>query len=182
MDTIYVKSDRAIKEFEQGNRSLSLKHRQLLIMVNGRRTNGQIAQAVNSEHAIQMLADLERLGYLINSNSTKQVTTHKETRATQSKSVELSRDHLVFIKTFLIEEAQLQLGLMSRDIEQKIALVNNADDLKSCIGRWHMAIRDSRNGRTVADKLMERLAHLMANPPHKTHRETSREQSLSANA
>src|SRR5688500_13105350 len=99
MDIVYVKSDRAIKEFEQGNRSLSLKHRQLLIMVNGRRTNGQIAQAVNSEQAIQMLADLERLGYLINAHSTKQVTTHKEAHATQLKSVELSRDHLVLIKT-----------------------------------------------------------------------------------
>ena len=54
---------------------------------------------------------------------------------------------------------------MSREIEQKIALVQSADDLKACIARWHMAIRDSRNGRTVADKLMERLAHLMANPP-----------------
>ncbi|MES2580148.1 MAG: hypothetical protein V4552_06325 [Pseudomonadota bacterium] len=165
MDTVYVKSDRAVKEFEQGNRSLSLKHRQLLIMVNGRRTNSQIAQAINSEQAIPMLADLEKLGYLINANLPKQVTKYKETLATQSKSVELSSDHLVFIKTFLAEEAQLQLGIMSRDIEQRVALVKNSDELKSCVSRWHMAIRESRNGRTVADKLMERLAHLMANPP-----------------
>lgn len=169
MDTVYVKSDRAVKEFEQGNRSLSLKHRQLLIMVNGRRTNSQIAQAINSEQAIPMLADLEKLGYLINANLAKQVTKYKETLATQSKSVELSSDHLVFIKTFLAEEAQLQLGIMSRDIEQRVALVKNADELKSCVSRWHMAIRESRNGRTVADKLMERLAHLMANPPASQH-------------
>ncbi|HSI24351.1 MAG TPA: hypothetical protein VK952_01900 [Methylotenera sp.] len=175
MDTIYIKSALAIKEFEQGNRSLSLKHRQLLIMVNGRRSDSQIAQAVNSEQAIQMLADLERLGYLTNANFAKQVTKQKEAQATQLKSVELSSDHLEIIKDFLVEEAQLQLGLMSRDIEQKIALVNHADDLKSCIARWHMAIRDSRNGRTVADKLMERLAHLMANPPQKSHQGISRE-------
>ncbi len=178
MDTIYVKSDRAIKEFEQGNRSLSLKHRQLLIMVNGRRTNSQIAQAVNSEQAIQMLADLERLGYLMNASLANQATKNKAVQATQLKSVELSSDHLEIIKDFLVEEAQLQLGLMSRDIEQKIALVNNADDLKSCIARWHMAIRDSRNGRTVADKLMERLAHLMANPPQKSHQVAPREHGL----
>lgn len=165
MDTVYVKSERAVKEFEQGNRTLSLKHRQLLIMVNGRRTNSQIAQAFNSEQAIQMLADLEKLGYLINANLVKQAIKHK---ATQVKSVELSRDHLVFIKTFLAEEAQLQLGIMSRDIEQRVASVQNADELKSCVSRWHMAIRDSRNGRTVADKLMERLAHLMANPPQES--------------
>ena len=165
MDTIYAKSALAIKEFEQSSRTLSLKHRQLLIMVNGRRTNRQIAQAFNSEQAIQMLADLEKLGYLVNANLAKQVTEYKQAQDTQLKSVELSREHLTFIKTFLIEEAQLQLGLMSRDVEQKIALVSNADELKSCVARWHMAIRESRNGRPVADKLMERLAHLMANPP-----------------
>lgn len=168
MDTVYVKSDRAVKELEPGNRSLSLKHRQLLIMVNGRRTCSQIAQAINSEQAIQMLADLEKLGYLINADLAKQVIKHKETQTTQLKNVELSRDHLVFIKTFLAEEAQLQLGIMSRDIEQRVASVQNADELKSCVSRWHMAIRESRNGRTVADKLMERLAHLMANPPQES--------------
>lgn len=170
MDTVYVKSERAVKEFEHGNRTLSLKHRQLLIMVNGRRTNSQIAQAINSEHAIQMLGDLEKLGYLINANLAKQVIKHKTAQETQLKSAELSHEHLVFIKTFLAEEAQLQLGIMSRDIEQSVASVQNADELKSCVSRWHMAIRESRNGRTVADKLMERLAHLMANPPQENPR------------
>lgn len=164
MDIVYVKSDRAVKEFEQGNRSLSLKHRQLLIMVNGRRTNSQIAQAVNSEQAIQMLADLEKLGFLINPETVSDSELKSDIK-TYSAESSLSQQHLVFIKTFLIEEAQLQLGLMSRSVEQKVDLVQNADDLKSCIAHWHMAIRDSRNGRTVADKLMERLAHLMANPP-----------------
>ena len=163
MDMVYVKSDRALKEFEQGNRSLSLKHRQLLIMVNGQRTKSQIAQIFNSEHAIQMLTDLEKLGYLIPAGTNQKLESNK----TQVNALEdnFSKEHLVFIKTFLVEEAQLQLGLMSREIEQKIALVKNAEDLKPCIARWHMAIRDSRNGRTVSDKLMERLAHLMANPP-----------------
>lgn len=54
---------------------------------------------------------------------------------------------------------------MSRNIEQKIAMVQNTNELKSATPRWHMSNRDSRNGRAVADKLIERLAHLMANPP-----------------
>jgi hypothetical protein len=171
MNTVYIKSSKAKKEFEDGNRSLSLKHRQLLIMVNGQRTSSQIAQIFNSELAIKMLSDLEKLGYVVAAGSDEKLNTN----TTQARSVDdsLSQEHLVFIKTFLIEEAQLQLGLMSREIEQKIALVQNSDDLKSCIARWHMAIRDSRNGRTVADKLMERLAHLMANPPQARASETA---------
>ena len=163
MNTIYIKSDKAVKEFEQGTRTLSLRHRQLLIMVNGKRTCRQIASMFNSDHAIQMLTDLEKLGYVLSANATEKQAMPAEKMGSPSDS--LSQEHLIFIKTFLIEEARLQLGLMSREIEQKIALVQNSDDLKSSIARWHMAIRDSRNGRTVADKLMERLAHLLVNPP-----------------
>jgi predicted HAD superfamily phosphohydrolase len=162
MITVYEKSAAAVKEFEHGIRTLSLKHRQLLIMVNGRRSDVDIAKMFNSVLAVQMLKDLEKLGYLTLVGSRKEIAKHE---ATTTIEVSLSQEHLVFIKTFLVEEAQLQLGLMSRAIEQKIAQVQNSDDLKSCVARWHMAIRDSRNGRTVADKLMERLAHLMANPP-----------------
>jgi hypothetical protein len=163
LDTVYVKSSKAKQEFQQGNRTLSLKHRQLLIMVNGKRSSSQIASIFNSDSALQMLVDLEKLGYLLSAQDTNKQADEPTTGTKASDT--FSREHLVFIKTFLIEEAQLQLGLMSREIEQKVALVQNAEDLKSCIARWHMAIRDSRNGRTVADRLMERLAHLMANPP-----------------
>lgn len=163
MQKIYTKSDAARIEFQQGNRSLSLKHRQLLIMVDGKRSAIEIAKIFNSDLVIQMLLDLEKLGYISSDKNPKQFNISEKQSNPDAKK--LSDQHLIYIKTFLIEESQLQLGLMSREIEQKIALVENSDDLKSCIARWHMAIRDSRNGRTVADKLMERLAHLMANPP-----------------
>ena len=112
-----------------------------------------------------MLLDLEKLGYVVNANTAYQVKSHNDGYDRNQAEVQLSQKHLVLIKTFLIEEAHLQLGLLSRDIEQKIAKVQNTNELKSAIPRWHMAIRGSRNGRTVADKLIERLAHLMANPP-----------------
>ena len=166
MNKVYIKSNNAIKEFEQGNRSLSLKHRQLLIMVDGRRTDGEIAKIFNSQNVIEMLVDLLKLGFIVDIHETKSSAknNHHDVNVTKAKD-SLSSEHIALVKTFLIEEAQMQLGLMSRDIEQKVNLVQNTNDLKSAISRWHMAIRDSRNGRTVADKLMERLAHIMANPP-----------------
>lgn len=166
MNIVYVKSEKAVKEFEQGNRSLSLRHRQLLIMVDGRRSDGDLAKSFGTSDVIQMLMDLEKLGYLLNSNAAnKPISSAKNSNESKVLEQSLSQEHLVFIKTFMAQEAQLQLGLMSRGIEGKIAAVQDAESLKSCIAQWHMAIRDSRNGRTVADKLMERLAHLLANPP-----------------
>lgn len=164
---VYKKSDKAMAEFNDGNRSLSLRHRQLLIMVDGRRSNRDLAKTFGSDDVLLMLSDLEKLGFLINPYNTSSLSASQANVSMQVAKPDdaLSQQHIVFIKTFLTQEAQLQLGLMSREIEQKIALVKNSEDLKSCIARWHMAIRDSKNGRTVADKLMERLAHLMANAP-----------------
>lgn len=165
MDKVYIQTDKAINEFEQGNRSLSLKHRQILIMVDGKRTDSELAKFFNSRNAIQMLLDLENLGFLISSDAAKNQQVDHHNNQTNQIEDSLSLEHLAFIKTFLIKEAQMQLGLMSHGIEQKIALVQNSDNLKTCVALWHMAIRDSRNGQTVSDKLMERLTHLMANPP-----------------
>jgi len=172
MNKVYVKTVKAVNEFEQGNRTLSLKHRQILMMVDGKRTNSELANFFSSRNAIQMLLDLEKLGFLMSSDAAKNQPVNNQSdpnnQSNQTKPTEdsLSLEHLTFIKTFLVEEARMQLGLMSREIEKKIVEVQNSDDLKTCIARWHMAIRDSRNGRTVSDKLMERLTHLLANPPH----------------
>lgn len=164
LNVTYIKSNKARKEFEEGNRTLSLKHRQLLIMVDGKRSCHDLVSVFGSSSIYQMLVDLEKLGFLINQEDKAAAKNLNNTKA-NSVETNFSQHHLAFIKTFLTDEAQLQLGLMGREIERKIATVSNAEDLKSCIPLWHMAIRDSRNGRTVADTLMERLAHLMANPP-----------------
>ncbi|MDZ4142234.1 MAG: hypothetical protein U1C48_09540 [Methylotenera sp.] len=166
MNKVYVKTVKAVNEFEQGNRTLSLKHRQILMMVDGKRTNSELANFFSSRNAIQMLLDLEKLGFLMSSDAAKNQPVNNQSNPTKPIEDSLSLEHLTFIKTFLVEEARMQLGLMSREIEKKIVEVQNSDDLKTCIARWHMAIRDSRNGRTVSDKLMERLTHLLANPPH----------------
>jgi hypothetical protein len=166
MNKVYVKTVKAVNEFEQGNRTLSLKHRQILMMVDGKRTNSELANFFSSRNALQMLLDLEKLGFLMSADVAKNQPVNNQSNPTKPTEDSLSIEHLTFIKTFLVEEAQMQLGLMSREIEKKIVEVQNSDDLKTCIARWHMAIRDSRNGRTVSDKLMERLTHLLANPPH----------------
>ena len=167
MQNVYVKSEKALKEFEQGNRLLNLSQRNLLNIVDGKRTCAQLAKFFDSDHVFEMLADLEKLGFLVSENAVQKpsIPNHKPSHLVDKLQNALSKEHVLFIKIFLIEEAKLQLGLLSFAIVQQISMVRNADELKSSIAVWHIAIRESRNGGEVANQLMEKLLHLMATPP-----------------
>lgn len=172
MEKIYLKSPKAIIEFEEGNRTLSLRHRQLLLMIDGTRTTAELTKLFSNIDASQMLHDLEKLGYLVDKNSTvnEKSSTAKNNDSNQDSEKELldtiSSDHVAFIKSFLITELEIQVGaMMSRDLISKIQKVTDSAELKPCIARWHMAIRDSKNGRTISDELMGKLHHIIANPP-----------------
>jgi hypothetical protein len=168
MEKIYLKSRKAIKEFEEGNRTLSLRHRQLLLLMDGTRTSADLTKLFSNIDASQMLHDLEKLGYLVDKNSTANEKNSSSQNDNSEKDVldTISSDHVAFIKSFLITELELQMGLiMSRDLIAKIQKVTDSAELKPCIARWHMAIRDSKNGRTVSDELMGKLHHIIANPP-----------------
>ena len=167
MEKVYLKSQKAIKEFEAGNRTLSLRHRQLLIMIDGVRTTSALIKLFNMIDASQMLHDLERLGYLIDKNASARPGSFFESEQSENKDVleNLSQTHLKFVKSFLINELQNHVGILGRDLVNKIDFVQSSQELKPYISRWHMAIRESRVGRVASDKLMERLCHLIANPP-----------------
>ncbi len=63
-------------------------------MINGKRTKSQIAQIFNSEYAILMLTDLEKLGYLIPAGTNQKLESNK----TQVNALEdnFSKEHLSF--------------------------------------------------------------------------------------
>jgi len=168
MEKIYIKLPKAIKEFEKGNRTLSLRHRQLLLMLDGTRTTEELTKLFRNIDASQILSDLEKLGYLVDKNSTvsDKVSTVIPQSAEKDVLDAISSDHVAFIKGFLISELEINVGaMMSRDLISKIQKVTDSAELKPCIARWHMAIRDSKNGRTVSDELMGKLHHIIANPP-----------------
>jgi hypothetical protein len=171
VDKIYQKSPKAVKEFQDGIRTLSLRHRQLLLMVDGTRTSADLAKVFSTIDAEQMLSDLEKLGYLVDKNSTAMnkgsTDSHANAQDTDKDVLDtITSEHVAFIKTFMINELEIQMGpIMGRDLISKIQKVTDNLELKPCIARWHMAIRDSKNGRTVSDELMGKLHHIIANPP-----------------
>jgi hypothetical protein len=137
-------------------------------MIDGTRTTEELTKLFRNIDASQILSDLEKLGYLVDKNSTvsDKVSTVIPQSAEKDVLDAISSDHVAFIKGFLISELEINVGaMMSRDLISKIQKVTDSAELKPCIARWHMAIRDSKNGRTVSDELMGKLHHIIANPP-----------------
>jgi len=164
MKSIYVKSELAVKELEGRSRTLSLRQRQLLITVDGMRTSDELARLFVNMNATQMLNDLEKLGYLTDKNKPARIEQHVQNSHSDTHVI-LSDEHLAFIKKFLMDTLESHVGaILSRDLINKIKNVSVNTELKPCISRWHMAIRDSKCGRTVADALIDKLHHIMANP------------------
>lgn len=171
MIKIYKKSEKAIKEFKSETRSLNLRQRKLYVMIDGKRTSTEIANILNASNVLDMIIGLEKQGFIVDVNQPNQIAALSVASVNFNKAdvyadedEGLEAEHLAFIKTYLIEQTQMHLGLMGRELEQWITSVNSASELKSFISRWHMAIRESKNGRATADELMQVVYHHIKNP------------------
>jgi hypothetical protein len=70
---------------------------------------------------------------------------------------EISAEQLAETKSILISSTTEHLGLMGRTMVEQISTAASYEQLKACISRWHMAIRESKGGRMIADELMSKV-------------------------
>lgn len=169
---IYEKSTAGQLEITGDRRALSMKHRQVLIMVDGKRTDDEIKNHLPNLNVAETIADLERLGYIYNTASpakpspTVSIARSPETKTTSSlQETPLSAEQLAAAKEILVTSTNECLGIMGRGMAEKIEAVQNRGELKVWVSQWHMAIRESRLGKPLATVLMEQVQHILENPP-----------------
>lgn len=163
MSKILKKSEKGHKEFEQGVRTLGLKYRQLLVMVNGQRSTSDLIELLDQAETLQMLQELEKMGYVEDVHTAHALTGKKS--AHDDNLEDITGENIEHVKEFLTDELVKHTGaFLNRDLIERIRLVQRGADLKPCISRWHMAMREARCGNEVADQLMEDLHYLIANP------------------
>ena len=63
------------------------------------------------------------------------------------------------VKRYMVQTAQAQLGLLAAEVVGRIERTNDADQLRSVVGYWHMALQDAKDGRATAGA---HLAHVRA--------------------
>lgn len=167
---IYEKSTAGQLEITGDKRALSMKHRQVLIMVDGKRTDDEIKNHLPNLNVAETIADLERLGYIYNTASPAKlsptVSIARSPATTPSlQETPISAEQLAAVKEIMVTSTNECLGIMGRGMAQKIEAVQSRGELKVWVSQWHMAICESRLGKPLASILMEQVQHILENPP-----------------
>lgn len=156
---IYQKTPAGIAEIAASIRKLNFRQRQVLILVDGKRNTDELALFLNQPNMLQILAELEKQGYIYNSAYSKPPVTPIQTEIAEQPS--LNEAKIIEIKRILTDSAEQHLGIMGRGLMRKIESAELGEQLLACISQWHMAMRESRQGKEAANTLMARIQEIM---------------------
>jgi hypothetical protein len=167
---VYEKSALGFNEFITDKRTLGVRERQVLLLVNGVRKLDDLEKFFKKDLLIDTIKKLESEGYiqlpieqqqLKNQQQQSQYTTPFPATLsfldTPDNAEPICPVKLAAVKAILIEAADDYLGIMGRGIKAKIEACNNEDSLRQSISSWHMAMRESKLGRESASFLMEQI-------------------------
>jgi hypothetical protein len=170
---VYEKSALGFKEFINQNRTLSVRERQVLLLINGNRNIDELEKFFKKEQLSITLNKLESDGYIHQYNSAsslnKTKTSNYSTISTLSYINSINHEapldivKITKIKSILLESADDYLGLMGHNIKVCVNACHTEYDLRSCISMWHMAMRESKLGRESTSFLLEQIHQTLEN-------------------
>jgi hypothetical protein len=170
---VYEKSALGFNEFTSDKRTLGVRERQVLLLVNGVRKLDDLEKFFKKDLLVDTIRKLESAGYI--QLPVAEQKKHQPTEAANSLHTTLSilepqnKDEaepicpvkLASVKTILIEAADDYLGIMGRSIKARIETSDNEEHLRQSISSWHMAMRESKLGRESASFLMEQIHQIL---------------------
>ncbi len=166
---VYEKSALGYNEFTNNRRTLNVRERQVLLLVNGIRNMEELEKFFKKELLTETIIKLELEGFIYPANRQANKVVEQNNNIfsrfldTQSEKPPINKVKLAAVKTILLEASDDYLGLMGRSIKEKIEKCDNEVDLRNCISKWHMAMRESKLGRESADFLMEQVHQTLEN-------------------
>lgn len=164
---VYEKSELGHNEFTGNKRTLSVRERQVLLLVNGVRNLDALEKFFKKEVLIDTINKLESSGYIQHPNiNTHNQSTSQTTQSffdSQNPIIPICPTILISIKTILSEATDDYLGIMGRSVKLRIEACSNEVDLRHCISSWHMAMRESKLGRESTNFLMAQIHQTLEN-------------------
>ncbi len=163
MHMVYEKSSLGLNEFIAEKRTLGVRERQVLLLVNGVRKLDDLEKFFKRDHLLQTINKLETEGYILplQNGENIRIEPTSEISLTLLESDKtgptISPATLSAIKAILLAASDDYLGIMGRPIKSKIETCSDEQGLKQCISSWHMAMRESKLGRESASFLMEQI-------------------------
>lgn len=161
---VYEKSTLGFNEFTNNNRTLGVRERQVLLLVNGVRTLDELNKLFKKDLLLDTIKKLETEGYIQLPQGQQRppefassLQNQLSLQNTPTKTEPICPTKMATVKAILIEAADDYLGIMGRGIKAKIESCDNENNLRQTISSWHMAMRESKLGRESASFLMEQI-------------------------
>jgi len=161
---VYEKSTLGFNEFTNNNRTLGVRERQVLLLVNGVRNLDELNKFFKKDLLLDTIKKLETEGYIQLPQGQQRppefassLQNQLSLQDTPTKTEPICPTKMATVKAILIEAADDYLGIMGRGIKAKIESCDNEHNLRQTISSWHMAMRESKLGRESASFLMEQI-------------------------
>jgi len=161
---VYEKSTLGFNEFTNNNRTLGVRERQVLLLVNGVRNLDELNKFFKKDLLLDTIKKLETEGYIQLPQGQQRPPEFASSMQNQlsledspTKTEPICPTKMATVKAILIEAADDYLGIMGRGIKAKIESCDNENNLRQTISSWHMAMRESKLGRESASFLMEQI-------------------------
>jgi hypothetical protein len=140
-DLVYAKTPVGRGEVAHRSAGLNARERAALIMLDGVQAATMLVKLMPADQVAPVLAALLAQGLIA-----------APVPAAPAQSAEATA--LGAIKADLIEAAQTHLGLMASEIVERVRQAADAAQLLRILGRWHMAMQESKHGREAASNLL----------------------------
>lgn len=152
--TVYQKSAAAIAELQAKERTLGGRHRQVLILIDGQRSRGEISQLLRIPNFDTVIDDLLAQALIIDPSQPSGTT---QPALPEMPPTPLDDISIGIIRNIITSSSDTHLGIMGRPFKQRIMDAIHTHDIKACVSQWHMAMRESKSGRNVANALLSEI-------------------------
>jgi hypothetical protein len=176
-ELIYVKSKKGTEEIDKRSHGLPPRARQVLILLDGKRSIEEVAEMLSGDETLALLDDLFAKGFIeeqqgapvAKASEAKVASPAKATtipaapkQTTQDPLPKSEAERLEMAKNFMRNTVRTFLGGMGSGFISHVDRCNSLEELRRNFGPWKDAIELSSDGRKQLLELEQRLMRLLA--------------------
>ncbi|QNM96168.1 hypothetical protein [Chitinimonas koreensis] len=164
----YEKTAQGRDEIDRRSHGLPARARRLLLLIDGRKDLTELASVTGlGLDTDELLAQLQAGGFIAVVGAPRPmpptpaaVAAPMPTVAPRAEGAAVDAAPAdpadwIEVKQLMLDSTRQYLGLMGADLGRRIEAAQDADGLRSCMARWSLALRESRQGQAVAGTYLE---------------------------
>ncbi len=166
-----MKTLKGRREVATRSMALSGRQRQVLIMVDGIKQMDDINKILPEREFVQIVQFLQQQELIVMNRvpdlapqpdapeppRPAALTAAVPAAAPANSPLTDDPQHVASIKRLLLNTARAYLGILADDVQRRINQASDASQLLSVLGHWHMALRESRQGRVYVEHYFEAI-------------------------